>query len=91
MLACNAAMLAPRQNHCTLFFSVCGGLAGFCVYIVDDFRRGPPSKAMIAADTHALFDLKRPAGLHHLLPFLQAGQHHGPRSVNAGRSPTDQT
>jgi hypothetical protein len=46
---------------------------------------------MIAADTHALFDLKRPAGLHHLLPFLQAGQHHGPRSVNAGRSPTDQT
>jgi hypothetical protein len=41
---------------------------------------------MIAADAHALFDLKCPAGLHDLLPFLQARRHQGPRSVNAGRS-----
>ena len=35
---------------------VCGGRAGLCEYIIDDFGRGPRGKAMIAADTHALFD-----------------------------------
>ena len=58
---------------------------------VDNLSRSPCSKAVVAADAHALFDLERPAGSHDLLPFLKAGQHQGPRGIDASRNLTHET